>query len=222
MNMSKRIPQGTITTKGIDVSHYEPIVDWKQAWAMGKRFAFAKATDGVGSTDAKFALHRANSKAAGFIFGGYHFLRYSGWDPIRQAEFFLKVSGGVLAGELPLTLDVEWDNTTPKYRDGGQIDAAAADKALQCLEHLERATGMAPIVYTAASFFAGIPHPERFARFPLWIANYNVSAPMVPPPWTHWAFWQWTDHEAVPGTGKIDSNIFNGSLTDLQAMTKKP
>lgn len=216
-----RVSPGPNTVAGIDVSHYEPSVDWKQALASGHRFAFAKATDGEGSVDSKFATHRANAKAASLIFGGYHFFRFSGLSPVQQGDLLLKATGGVLAGELPLTIDIEWDDTTPKYATGKEMDPAAADLALACLEHVEKATGIPPMIYTAASFFQNFPDPERFARFPLWVANYGVLMPNIPAPFTAWKFWQYTDHELVPGTGKIDASWFNGTIDDLKALTKQ-
>jgi len=57
---------------------------------------------------------------------------------------------------------------------------------------------------------------EYFHQYPLWIANYGVSEPRVPEPWSsdEWLFWQFTevgDGElyGVESRG-IDLNYFNG------------
>jgi lysozyme len=220
-----RIPAGPITTKGLDVSHFEPNIEWGLAFDNGFRFAFAKATDGTGSKDSTFHQHRTNAKGAGLLFGGYHFLRFSGKSPEAQAEHFMSMMGEVKPGEIPPTIDVEWDRTTPQYADGKEIDGKAADIALACLEHVEKLSGMTPIIYTAASFFRPTPLPERFARFPLWIANYHVESPMVPAPWERWHFWQKTDKDefarSITGGPDLDSNVFNGSLDQLTALVKR-
>jgi lysozyme len=43
----------------------------------------------------------------------------------------------------------------------------------------------------------------------LWIANYDTPQPHIPPPWSTFAFWQYT--------GKtLDRDMFNGTDKDLE------
>jgi GH25 family lysozyme M1 (1,4-beta-N-acetylmuramidase) len=155
----------------------------------------------------------------------FHFFRFAA-DPTVQAEHFVKTTGGVQVGELPHCLDLEWDNTpdAPKqYNDGGEIDEAGAQLALTFLEKLETLTGVIPVVYTASGFFPGSASPatvEKFARYLLWVAHYNVNAPRIPKPWLNYAFWQYTSSGEVPGTGKVDCSWYNGSEADLKALLK--
>ena len=205
------------TVRGLDVSHYEPYVDWNQAREAGYTFAMAKATDGLGSIDAKFAAHRKNAEAAGFIFGGYHFLRYGGISAKDQAALFVKAIGPVVPSLI--FCDVEWDNYTAdnRYANGKEIDNAGADVALEYLREVERLTGTRPCVYTGKSFFT--VHRPEFAEYPLWVFDYHSKdKPLLPSSWSTWAFWQQTDKRNVPGTGAIDASIFNGSLDQLKAM----
>jgi lysozyme len=212
-------PIGNTRIYGIDVSHYQSDIDWNLVAAMGKKFAFAKASDGLSANaDSMYAKHRAGAKQAGLIFGSYHFFRF-GTDAIQQAEIFLRITKGVLPGELPLSVDLEWDKHHPKYANGS-MDESAALLALKCLEKLEAETGMAPIIYTSAPFFTGFSHPERFARFHPWLAAYSHE-PKVPAPWKTWRFWQYSESEKIKGVDAIDGDQFAGTLEDLKGMVKK-
>jgi lysozyme len=55
---------------------------------------------------------------------------------------------------------------------------------------------------------------DYFKNKPLWIANYNVTSPLVPGPWTTWLFWQYTSSGDGLRYGvesrEIDLNYFNG------------
>lgn len=218
----KLAPAGAQTVAGIDVSHYEPKVGWDQVVASGQRFVFAKATDGAGSKDAVFDTHRANAHKHDLLFGSYHFMRPGhGLTPKDEAELFLKHTGGVRIGELPLVLDIEWDKTSAKYGEGNHMDELAALEALDTLQRLEDATKITPIIYTSYPFFNGFSKPERFFRFGLWVPAYRVSAPKVPMPWSTWQFWQFSDRLSVAGVGNVDANLFSGPIEKLRAMARQ-
>jgi lysozyme len=60
---------------------------------------------------------------------------------------------------------------------------------------------------------------EYWHQYPLWIANYGVTKPNIPPPWSadEWTFWQYTDKGDGLKYGaeskNIDMNFYNGDLT---------
>jgi hypothetical protein len=58
-----------------------------------------------------------------------------------------------------------------------------------------------------------------YNAYDLWIANYEVSKPDVPEPWTNWTFWQWTDkgdgHEFGAESAGLDMIWYNGSWDDF-------
>ena len=62
---------------GIDVSHYQgSSINWTSVRTSGVSFAWAKASEGTGFTDATFTINEANAKAAGVFIGGYHYARF--------------------------------------------------------------------------------------------------------------------------------------------------
>ena len=58
--------------------------------------------------------------------------------------------------------------------------------------------------------------PE-FDRYPFWIAHYKVKKLRYKGAWD---FWQHTEEGCIDGiTGKVDFNVYNGSLDDLQKVS---
>ena len=156
------------------------------------------------------------SKTAGLPRGSYWFYD-SRADPKRQAELWVETLEGDL-GELPLFADIEETYGGP--HKGWR-------KWYDFLERLKALVGQKEIfIYTAYYYWRdNAPNPdtdpqnlEYFHQYPLWIANYNVSKPAVPKPWSvdEWLFWQFT----ITGDGKlygveskgVDLNYFNGDV----------
>src|ERR1039458_8515560 len=137
-------PAGAIP--GIDVSHFQAVVDWTAVAAGGVRFGFAKASEGMSVPDQYFLDNWSGIKAAGILRGAYHFFHPNA-DPQAQADNFLRrlaaANGGspVLAqGDLPAALDIEvTDGASPATLLAGASSWLAAVKA---------ATGKHPIVYS--------------------------------------------------------------------------
>ncbi len=195
---------------GIDVSDYQRAVDWSAVAGAGIAFAFTKATEGVSFVAETFASNWLATQGAGIIRGAYHFFRPLR-DPQAQADHFLAtVQPG--AGDLPAALDAE-------VRDG--VDARAfVDRMKEWLDAVEEATGRKPIIYTSPSFWEALGSP-RLSGYPLWIANYGRSSPIIPRGWSTYTFWQYTSSGSVTGiAGMVDLNVFNGSLDDLMAFLR--
>jgi lysozyme len=100
--MQSEVPQPY--AEGIDVSHYQPNIDWQAVAAGGVSFAFIKATEGGALVDGMFESHWAQAKRAGVLRGAYHFFRPK-LDAAAQARHFLAQLRD--PGELPPAVDVE-------------------------------------------------------------------------------------------------------------------
>lgn len=96
----------TILDYGIDISHWNALVDAHAVKADGISFAWCKATEGTGYVDPTFAGKVGQLRAAGIAVGGYHFARAG--DPRAQARHFRTVALSCLApGSLLPMLDME-------------------------------------------------------------------------------------------------------------------
>lgn len=186
--------------RGIDVSHYQGQIEWSDVAASGASFVFCKLTEGVDWSDPYGPRNLHQARLAGLRVGAYHYL--TGSDPTEQAEAFLGALAEDVAPEsrLPPVLDLE----SPRLGDD------AGERAMAWLRAVEGALSVTPILYTYPSFAA-----ERklwrwpdLARFPIWIAHYGVSKPILPRPWSEWAIWQHSEKGKVPGImGNVDLNF---------------
>ena len=198
---------------GIDVSHYQGNIDWKMLTQtrQGKfpiHFVFMKASEGGDYGDKAFITNFDSAKTHGFIRGAYHFYNPK-TDPIRQADFFIN-SVKLDSGDLPPVLDIE-----KRGKDENQL---RRDLKLW-LDKIEQHYKVKPILYTSYKFKTRYLNDSVFNSYPYWIAHYYVDSVEYR---GEWKFWQHTDVGTLPGIReKVDLNIFNGSLEELQLMTIK-
>jgi lysozyme len=200
---------GQTQVKGMDVSHYDGTIDWPTAKSAGISFAIAKATESTTYVDPTFATNWAAMKSHGIVRAAYHFFR-ANTDPVQQANHAMQTIGALDAGDLPIVLDLETMD--------GETGATVAANALAFLDAVTQGTGKKAIVYTSPAFIAGLSGTAGFAKYTLWVANWGVSCPNVPSPWTTWAFWQDSSTGTVNGVPStaVDLDVFNGTLGQLQ------
>ena len=192
--------------QGIDLSSFQPSFDWPAE--KGRiSFAFIKATEGKTITDPDFAVNWREAGALGIVRGAYHFGHPKN-GAATDAEAFLAVvqARGLKAGDL-IALDLEASD--------GLSPARVAEYARNWCADVHRATGHTPIVYTFLSFAeqgncAGLGH------YPLWIAEPSAPAgrPVVPRPWSTWAFHQYGTTRV--GSNTVDVDVFNGGTAALK------
>lgn len=201
---------------GIDVSHHQSVIDWGKVAGAGVVFSFLKATEASTFVDRRFAYNWRETKKQGVLRGSYHFFRPHA--PVeRQISNFLNTQGKLESGDLPPVLDLEvpesWRSLSLKKRIA---------IVRQWLDAVEAALGIKPIIYLSSSFPADVLGSDPFLKnYLLWVANYKVSRPRVPAPWTNWNFWQFSETGRVTGvpTGAVDLNFFQGSRSDLMKIT---
>ena len=193
--------------QGIDVSHYQGTIDWGKVKGAGMAFAFTKATESTTSTDSMFSVNWPAIKAAGLLRGAYHFF-HADQDATTQANHFLQVTD-ISAGDLPPVIDIESTSNAS--------DSAIVSGVQTWLDVVQQATGIVPMIYTAASFWNAHLN-SSFGSYPLWVANYGVSSPKLPTGWSNWNFWQYSQSGSVNGiSGNVDMDYFNGTLAQLNA-----
>jgi GH25 family lysozyme M1 (1,4-beta-N-acetylmuramidase) len=194
---------------GVDVSGYQPTVDWQKVAASGIAFAFIKATEATTLVDHAFARHWAQAKQAKLLRGAYHFFRPK-QDAAAQARFFLAQLED--PGELPPVLDVEVTD--------GVAPAQVVVGVRAWLEIVACSLGR-PIIYTSPSFWNVLPGAaEVTGKADLWVAHWGAHVPASVNGWQRWTFWQFRNKASIsgiPGTADMDEDRFNGSVAELQA-----
>jgi len=180
---SKWVVTASKKPKGIDISHYQPQVNWPQL-SQHISFIFLRASASL-SKDRLFDVHRKGAKSVHIPWGAYHF--FAPWqDATAQAELVLSILGED-RGDLPIVADVE--ALAPKAKKGKPNPKPAStqelvDRAGVFLEALEILSGRVPIFYTYSAFSAEHKLGEVFgAKYPLLLADYRSGPPTISKGW---------------------------------------
>lgn len=194
--------------RGIDISHYQRRIDWaklKESELGGHplRFVICKATEGVTIQDINFQDNITQARRMNIITGAYHFY-IPGSNARRQAQYYInKVK--LQKGDLPPILDVE--------KTGSLSDRQLQDDVLTWLEIIEKHYGVRPIIYASYDFKRTHLNTPILNQYPFWVARYYKDELGYE---GDWKMWQYTDIGEVDGiSGKVDCNVFNGTLHDL-------
>lgn len=194
----------------LDVSNWQKPVDWHTEYRTGLRYAYCKVSQGATFTDPAGARNLRAARAAGVHAGGYHFASPGVGTPEAQADRLLALAP-TRPGSLRPCVDCE---SNPLGLNHAQLAAWYLGFVIRC----HRRTGYWPTIYGSRDYlqYFALYHPEAFGSCPLWIADWGVTVPSVPAPWSHWAAWQWTDNYPDGAAhGKTDSSF----LADAKAIT---
>lgn len=199
---------GDYPVRGIDVSHYQKLIDWRKIGDAGISFVFVKATEGIAMKDTHFNRNWHRIRKEGLRRGAYHFFRPA-ISAQRQAIHFCK-SVRLEQGDFPPILDVEvLDGVSGKeLREGVRT----------WMTYVELQYGAKPILYSNQKFYNRHLR-NAFKDYPLWIARYNAREPRLRDG-SKWLFWQYTNKGRLPGIEEpTDFNVFQGSLEELAQHT---
>jgi lysozyme len=190
----------------VDLSHHNTVTSFDDARTAGIRAVIHKATEGTTFIDATYDDRKARAKAAGLLWGAYHF--GTNGDVAGQVSHFLDIANPA-ATDL-LVLDFE-----PHPREGTMTLAQAEE----FVTTLAAQTGRQPALYSGQSFLndqLGNNIDTPLADCPLWIARYSLQLPVIPKAFTQFVIWQYTDGSMGPqphqvaGIGRCDRDKFNG------------
>jgi lysozyme len=216
--------QGLGYISGIDVSHWQTYIRWRDVARDGIDFAIVKATDGTWMKDLWYDRNKERAEKVGLRFTAYHFARPGREggnvyiDARREARWFLR-HADLGPRNLAPVLDLEVN--------GGLSPKALKKWTLTWLRFVEEKLGVKPMVYTSPGFWTGhAGNTKRVAEAGfdvLWVAHYGTSRPSVPANrWDGhgWTIWQWTECGRVRGVkGCVDRNYFRGD--DVRDLTIK-
>ncbi len=192
--------------KGIDVSHWNTVMDWGRVRLAGYRFAYIKRSQGLTGVDVKGTTHWADAHQAGLLIGAYHYFEWD-QDGGQQAMHFLAVLGEV-PGRLTPAIDVEPDGQ-PNQNIDQQV---STDNLRKLLAVMEEQGLRPPVIYTSKNAWARMTtEPPDLIVYPLWVADY--SAPLDLPTGFPWARFQQIGQGAVDGvSGAVDLNVYRGVI----------
>lgn len=229
---------------GIDISHWDEVVDFNLLRAMGVEFVIVKASQGTQADD-RFAAHVAEASAAGMIVGSYHWSDPMVDDRLQAAYFVERLQDTPVKFAM---VDVE-----QHWQDWGEWARKAItqiipperieENAKNVLEWVEN--HYPTILYSRVSFLKEFAPgvlswcrqwPTNWAQYPyragrvelgweeLLASNLpNPPAPRLPVGSFDWQFWQFSgDKFLLPGITNqdgsrkaVDLDVFNGNREEL-------
>lgn len=207
---------------GIDISSHTTTNDWSGWKNAGIKFIYMKATEGTIYKNPQWANQYTGSYNNGFLRGSYHFanpsLTNSGAD---QANYFIQ-NGGNWTNDghtLPGAVDLEW-NPYKSLANGNMCYGLTQTQMTSWINDFvstyKQKTGINPVIYTANAWWKTCVGSTNYSQNPLWLASYTTTPGTIPTSWsnagTNQMIWQ---NAAVDSKG-YDTNIFNGTLTQLK------
>ncbi len=201
-----------LKTFGVDVSHYQGKIDWTKMHTIYNlypiNFAFIRSTMGTSSIDETFEENWEGAKENNILRGAYHFYRPDENSTLQAQNFIAKVK--LKNGDLPPVLDIE---TLPKTQSMDRLVEGIKNWCKIVEEHYD----VKPIIYTSDKYFEDYLQ-NHFEGYIIWIANYNFWVQEMK---GHWDFWQFTEKATIDGVKryKVDVNIYNGTVDDLEGLT---
>ena len=197
--------------RGVDVSHYQGMIDWPVLASQDVDFAFVKATEGSIYRDETFDANWYGARASGLRTGAYHFFSYDSPGADQAANYINTVP--MADDMLPPVIDIEFYGD---YYDEPMDPETAVVELSAMIDALRAHYGMRPILYVTDESYE-LYVADRFEDCDIWIRS-TFSKPSLPDG-RAWTFWQYTDREKLEGyTGTeafIDMNVYSGTAAEF-------
>ena len=202
--------------RGVDVSEYQGSIDWAAIEQQGIQFAFIRATEGSGYTDATFVANWEAVADTGILAGAYHFFSFDSGADTQAANFIAAVPTG--RPMLPPVVDVELYGAHKQNPPDAETVRSELDEMLHLLEEHY---GVKPILYATGSAYT-LYLAGHYEEHPIWIRDVYFTPKLADG--RDWAFWQYSDKGRLGGyAGEekyIDLNVFAGTIQELEMMVQ--
>lgn len=193
----------------IDIYHGDNVVDFAAVRASGIIGVIHKASQGAGIVDLSYVRRRAMARAAGLLWGAYHFMSLE--DGSAQADHFLSVAD---ADDSTLVA-LDWENV-------GRREPSAT-QARAFLETIQDKLGRKAKIYSGNVAKEQIKGTDEFfGAHDLWLCQYGPKW-VVQASWK--APWLWQNNgdnygpgpHRIPGiSGLCDNNCLVDPMTQEQ------
>jgi glycosyl hydrolase family 25 len=197
--------------KVVDIYYQDKVESFAAMKAAGIEAVIHKATQGTRFKDPLYEKRKADAKAAGLLWGAYHF--GTGAPVDDQVGHFLEVVGD--DPDTLLVLDFE-----PNTSGGPSMSIGQAKDFLRLVA---KRSGQKPAIYGGHALKDGLRKGDPFlAGHRLWLCQYGPRA-VLPPGWQTYWLWQYTGDGVGPGPHEIAGSSTKGidlsvcSMTDLAA-----
>nr|MCR5357961.1 hypothetical protein [Lachnospiraceae bacterium] len=192
-------------TLGIDVSKYQPNINWSSVKASGVNFVIIRcgyrgASTGALIQDPYFTSHIKGAKAAGLKVGVYFFTTaLNETEAVEEASMCAALCSGY-GINYPVFIDCE-NSSRPGYNSLSASERTAIIKAF-C--STIKSAGYTPGVYANKTWFTEKINASALSGCKIWLAQYNAGGPTYS---GRYDIWQYTSKGHVDGIpGNVDMN----------------
>jgi GH25 family lysozyme M1 (1,4-beta-N-acetylmuramidase) len=196
---------------GIDVSHWQKLIDWEKVKASGVDFAMIRLgyrgyEKGALSMDSYAIANLDGAIAAGLDVGVYFFSQAITPEEAEEEAYFVVEKLEPYAEHINMPVVFDWEHVndsgarTANMRDPDIL----TDCALAFLQTVE-AAGYRPMVYFNRTQSWKYLNLEELTDYDFWLAAYTQRMDF---PYKI-QMWQYTDKGKVPGIqGNVDLNVY--------------
>ncbi len=185
-----------VKLKGIDVSSWQDIIDWKRVKNAGIDFAILRSSFYV-KKDKTFDYNIVEAQKAGVMVGVYHYCyALTVAEAREEARYFLSVIEPY-DPDFPVILDFE----DPSQEELGKTRLTAIAKTF--LDEVKNA-GYYPMLYANKHWLTNLLDMNRLSEYDLWLAEWHT----MPTYNGEFGMWQFSSEGKVSGIrGDVDLNI---------------
>jgi len=183
-----------MTFRGIDVSKWQPSIDWKKVKEYGISFAIIRAGYAK-TTDSKFKSHITGALAEGINVGVYCYAKSDTVEAaIEEADHILS-----LVAPYKLTYPICYDMESTELQ--ALDNQKRTDIAIAFCERIENA-GYYVSIYANKNWLENMLDYNRLAPYDIWLAQWTTE-----PTWKgKFGIWQY-GLDNVDGIGNCDCDI---------------
>jgi len=204
----------TINLMVVDLSHFEAEgfeIDYNAVFAAGVAGVIYKATQGLNYIDHTYNDQRIAAKAAGLLWGSYHFGTND--DPVQQAQHYFAFASPT-SDEL---FALDWENNE------SQMTTDQAKTFITTIEGTLHRPNRC-VLYSGNVLKEALNEPDEFFSLRrLWLADYSEN-PTLPVGFEDAWLWQYTDGQdgrgphttpGLPSNG-VDCNSYLSPAAQLK------
>lgn len=191
---------------GIDVSKYQPNINWKEVKESGVEFVIIRmGYRGYGSgkivEDPYFRQHLKGAKDAGLKVGIYFFSQaIDEKEAVEEASACLNAIAGYRM-DYPIFFDSEY-STSAKTGRADKLDKGTRTACAVAFCETIRNAGYQAGVYASSSWFRHQLSYSALSNYVIWNAHYGVSASPI-----NCHIWQYTGNGRVKGVYDRNGNM---------------
>ncbi|MDE6312356.1 MAG: glycoside hydrolase family 25 protein [Lachnospiraceae bacterium] len=197
-----------ITRKGIDVSHHQGFIDWRQVKEAGYEFVFVRmvyrgyGSEGSLNLDRAYRENILGAQTAGLDVGVYVFSQaVNETEAIEEAQLII-ANLQDMSLELPVVFDPELIRDDTARTDEVTGEQFTRNAVAFC-EKVKEA-GYTPMIYSNMVWEAELFDLEQLWEYPIWYADYE-KIPQTP---YDFQFWQCSESGIVEGVqGIVDIDV---------------